>query len=119
MTKFYGVIGFGHTEETKPGVYDDVITEREYVGDIEMASRQQRDDAKVNNDSFVNNSISILPDAYATANIFAIRYISWAGALWIVSNVEIQSPRLLLRLGGVYNGPRPTAAAGASGDADT
>jgi hypothetical protein len=28
------------------------------------------------------------------------------GTLWTVSDVEVQSPRLLLRLGGVYNGPR-------------
>jgi hypothetical protein len=29
------------------------------------------------------------------------------GTLWTLSNVEVQSPRLVLRLGGVYNGPTP------------
>ena len=119
MTKFFGAIGFGTSEETAPGVWEDVITEINYVGDVERNTRQERDDAKVNSDIFVNNSISILPDAYANANFFAIRYISWMGKLWTVTDVEVQSPRLLLRLGGVYNGPRPTAPAGDPGNNNT
>jgi hypothetical protein len=63
----------------------------------------------VNNDLTVSNSISIIADAYANEHFFAIRYVDWAGALWTVSEIEIQSPRLILRLGGVYNGPRPEA----------
>jgi hypothetical protein len=53
----------------------------------------------------VNNSISILADAYAYEHFFAIRYIRWAGALWTVNSVEVQRPRLILEIGGEYNGP--------------
>jgi hypothetical protein len=45
-------------------------------------------------------------DAYANENFFAILYVEWMGALWTISEVEVQSPRLLLRLGKVYNGPK-------------
>lgn len=114
MTKFYGPIGFGETQETKPGVWEDVITERNYIGDILRNTRQLREGEKVNDDLAVSNSISILSDQYANEHFFAIRYILWAGTLWIVSDVEMQSPRLLLRLGGVYNGPRPAPAADAT-----
>lgn len=65
------------------------------------------DGQKVNDDLSVNNSISIVADAYAIENFFAMRYVQWMGILWIVSTVEVQSPRLLLTLGGVYNGPTP------------
>jgi hypothetical protein len=66
-----------------------------------------RDGEKINNDLSVNNVISVVADAYANENFFAIRYIRWAGTLWDVVDVSVESPRLLLRLGGVYNGPTP------------
>lgn len=107
MAKFHGKIGFGKNVERKPGIWEDVITEKPYFGDVQRTTRTiQEGQQTVNFDLSVNNSISILADAYASENFHAIRYIEWAGALWTVSNVEVQSPRLLLRLGGVYNGPR-------------
>lgn len=105
MAKFYGTIGFGESVEIRPGVWDDVIVERNYYGDIVRNSRQLTDNQEVNDNLSVQNSISIVADAYANEKFFAIRYIKWAGALWTVADVTVQSPRLTLRLGGVYNGP--------------
>lgn len=105
MAKFYGEIGYGETVETAPGVWEDQITERSYVGDVIRNARYLKEGEALNNDLSVGNSISIVADAYANDHFFAIRYIRWAGALWTVQMVEVQSPRLLLRLGGVYNGP--------------
>lgn len=109
MAKFSGKVGFGVPTETSPGVWQDVITERPYFGDVERNTRQLRDDQKVNSDVFVNNSISIVADAYANETFFAIRYVWWAGTCWAVSDVEVVSPRLIMRLGGVYNGPKAVA----------
>jgi hypothetical protein len=36
-----------------------------------------------------------------------MRYVEWAGVRWTVQDVEVQRPRLLLRLGEVYNGKSP------------
>jgi hypothetical protein len=105
MAKFYGAIGYGISTEIRPGVWEDVITEKNYRGEVERNTRTLLTGDKVNDDISVNNSISIVADAYANGNFFAIRYVRWAGALWTVSEVEVQSPRLILRLGGVYNGP--------------
>lgn len=105
MARFYGVIGFATSVETASGVWADVITEFPYFGDIVKSARKLDEGEKVNFDISLQNSISIVADAYASEHIFAMRYINWAGTLWIVSTVEVQSPRLLLRLGGVYNGP--------------
>ena len=106
MAKFSGVIGYGTTAETAPGVWQDVIVERKYYGDVVRNTRKLQEGEYLNNDITVGNSISIVADAYANEHFFAIRYIQWAGTLWTVSDVEVQSPRLLLRLGGVYNGPK-------------
>lgn len=105
MAKFFGKIGYGISTQTKPGVWEDVIVEQPYYGDVIRNSRGVREAEKVNNDLTVGNSISIVADAYANEHFFAIRYIEWAGTLWIVDDVVVESPRLILRLGGVYHGP--------------
>lgn len=110
MAKFFGKVGYGPTTvETAPGVWNDVITEVEYFGDVVRNVRKLQSGESVNDDLSVSNSISIVADAYANEHFFAIRYVKWMGALWEVSDVEVQSPRLLLKLGGVYNGPTPPA----------
>lgn len=109
MAKFFGKIGYGEAQETAPGVWEDVIVEYDYYGDVIRNTRKLSEGEYLNNDLSVGNSISIVADAYANEHFFAIRYIQWAGALWTVSDVEVQSPRLLLRLGGVYNGPTAPA----------
>jgi hypothetical protein len=104
--RFSGEIGYGEAVETSPGVYEDTITEKSYFGDVIRNTRKLQDTGqKVNDDISVQNSISIVADAYAGEHFFAIRYIRWMGALWKVTDVEVQSPRLLLRLGSKYNGP--------------
>lgn len=108
MNKFYGPIGYGETVEKRPGVSEEVITERNYYGDILRNTRRFDEGAEIIGDITTNNSISIVADAYALNHFFAIKYVEWAGVRWTVSLVEVQAPRLILRLGGVYNGPKPT-----------
>lgn len=110
MAKFYGEIGYGQTvESADDGVWKDVITERKAYGDVLRNSRTLKEGDKVNNDLSVGNSISIVADAYASQHFFAIKYLKWQGIRWIVTNVTVEEKRLVMRLGGVYNGPTPTA----------
>lgn len=111
MGRFYGEVGFGTSNvEVRPGVYEDVVIEKSYYGDVLRNTRQLENGDKINNDITVSNSISIVADDHANENIFAIRYLKWRGTRWFVSDVQVASPRLILRLGGVYNGPTPTQA---------
>lgn len=107
MNRFYGKVGYGVTVEIRPGVWEDQIHEFPYIGDVVRNSLKTREGQSVNNDLTVTNSISVVADAYANEHFFAIRYVEWAGAKWSVNEIEMQSPRLILRLGGVYNGPTP------------
>lgn len=107
MAKFSGKIGYSHTTETAPGVHEEIITERVYYGDIVQNRRLLQADDQVNPGVALGNSISIVADAYANENFFAIRYVDWAGVRWTAQDVEVQPPRLILRLGGVYNGLTP------------
>lgn len=105
MGKFFGAIGYAETKEVSPGVWKEHIAERNYYGDITRNTRRLESGEHVNDDINVNNAISIVADAFANQNFFAIRYVKWMGAAWKVTNVEVQRPRLLLTIGGVYNGP--------------
>lgn len=110
MARFYGKVGYGQTEDKGNGVHEDVITYRMYSGDVVRNTRRNDEGDKVNDDLSVSNSISIISDAYANEHFFAIRYVEWAGTKWKVLDVEVASPRLLLRLGGAYNGLEGDAA---------
>ncbi len=105
--KFHGEVGYGETVETPPGsgVFVDQITEFVYSGDVFRNTRRWSEGENLNKDLSVVNTISIIADQYANEHFFAIRYVNWMGQLWTVSDVEVQRPRLILRLGEVYNGP--------------
>ena len=106
--KFFGKVGYGQTVDRQNGIWEDEIIERKLYGDVVRNTRRLVSGDEVNSDLSTGNSISVVADTYANEHIFAIRYVEWAGALWTVTDVEVQSPRLILRLGGVYNGPTPT-----------
>lgn len=104
MAKFFGVIGFAETVETKPGVWKEQITEREYYGDVLQNTRRLQTSGQVNDNIDISNRISILADPFAYQNFHSMRYIAFMGANWKVSSVDIQYPRLILTIGGLYNG---------------
>lgn len=109
MARFSGKIGFGIQTEDPPGSgsYDDSIIERAYFGDVVTDSVKTQTEMKVNSDLTIGNSFSVVADPYAHEHLFAIRYIEWSGVLWTVVDAKVLSPRLLIRVGGVYSGPTP------------
>jgi hypothetical protein len=104
MAKWYGTIGYAVTEEVKPGVWKEQITEREYFGDVIKNTRRLQSASQLNDDINISNEISIVADPFANENFHAMRYVEIMGAKWKISNVEVQFPRLLLTIGGLYNG---------------
>lgn len=101
--KWYGSIGFAELKETTPGVWTPQITERNYRGDLVRNTRRLQSTDQVNDDININNQISIVADPYANMNFHTIKYATFMGTKWKVSDVEVQYPRLILSLGGVYN----------------
>jgi hypothetical protein len=104
MAKFYGPIGYGKSEKTAPGVFKEVITERNYYGDIIRNTRNLQTANQVNDNINVANEISIIADPFANENFHLIRYVKYMGEKWKVTKVEVLYPRLLLTMGGIYNG---------------
>lgn len=103
-TKFYGVVAYAITEEVIPGKWKERIVEKQYRGDITRVSRRLQSADKVNDDIRINNEIRILADAFAYQNFQNIRYVVWMGTKWKVESVTVDRPRLVLDIGGEYNG---------------
>lgn len=104
MAKFYGKIGYAQTVETVPGVWQEQITERDYFGDLIRNTRTAQSSNQLNDNINISNEISILADPFANQNFHLMRYVEYMGAKWKITNVEVQYPRLILTVGGVYNG---------------
>lgn len=104
MSKYYGKVGYAVTSETAPGVWKNSIVEKAYYGDIMKYATKWQNSGGVNDDLNVSNTISILADAFAYQNFSSIKYIEWMGVKWKVTQIEVQRPRLLLSIGGEWNG---------------
>lgn len=104
MAKFYGIIGYVITQETNPGVWEEQTTERMYYGELIRNTRKLQTADKLNDNINVANEISILADPFASKNFHSMRYVEFMGAKWKITSVEVQYPRLILSIGGIYNG---------------
>lgn len=105
MAKYYGKIGYAMSAETSPGIWTDSITERQYYGDLVRNTTSKWEKGEGLNDNLViTNSISIVADPFAYQHFHCMKYIQFAGQLWKITSVEVQRPRLILTLGGLYNG---------------
>lgn len=111
--KWHGKIGFVTTEETAPGVWmENVVKERPYYGDIIQNTRRWDNQSdKVNSDIRVNAKISIVADDATLLSIPQMRYVTYMGAVWSISEIDpSERPRVVLTLGGLYNGEQANTA---------
>lgn len=104
MAKFHGNIGFVRAEETAPGVFREVPTEYTYYGDVLRESRNFEKGEQVNDNLVLHNRFSIVADKLALQSSQYMKYVIWEGTYWQIISVEILRPRIILTVGGVYNG---------------
>ena len=103
MAKYFGEIGFSMTPETKPGVWTEEITTRNYSGDVIRQSYRWQNSQNINDDLNISNRISIVMDNFAVENVGAMKYATFMNSKWKIAEVEVEYPRLILSLGGLYN----------------
>lgn len=103
MAKFYGNIGYTATVEVEPGLWEEQIIERPYYGDLTRNTSRFQSSGGVNDNITVSNNISVIADPYANENFQYMRYVEFMGTKWKITNAEVQYPRILLTVGGVYH----------------
>ena len=104
MAKYYGQIGYATVEETSPGVWVEEITERNYYGDVVRNRVNVQQGTTVNAGVTISKQISIIADPFAFENFTNMRYITYLNQKWSITGVDVEYPRLILTIGGVYNG---------------
>lgn len=116
MAKYSGIIGYCITSETNPGVWEEKWVTRKVYGDLIRNTRQLESANRINDNVRLSNQISFVADPFACQNFHSIRYATYMGTKWEVSMVDVQTPRLVLTLGGVYNGPTEDGTTDDSGE---
>lgn len=107
MAKFYGPVGFITTQEVRPGVFIEAPEERNYVCEVLRRSLRYENGLSINDNIKSSNRISIVADPYAHQNSYKIKYVKWREDYLEVTDIDSsQYPRLILSLGGLYNGEK-------------
>ncbi len=105
MAKFYGAIGYAVPVEKRPGIWGHDIVEHSAYGDvIDTMTFPSTSSDSVNDDLNIEKRISIVADPYAYQNCHRMKYVEYLGAKWKIKSVKPAYPRLILNVGGVYNG---------------
>lgn len=107
MAKFHGDIGFVETREDPPesSKYKEFDTRRPYSGELVRNTRGVQPGGNLVNDNVtISNQISIIADEFANDNLYSIRYVVFHGKKWKITNVDVQRPRFIITIGGLYHG---------------
>lgn len=105
MARFFGKVGYAVEEEKRPGVWiNNQIREVDYIGDVVNVRYKHNTSDKITDDLGVTDEISILADEFAFEHCSNIKYVWYIGARWKVTSVKVRRPRIILQLGGIYNG---------------
>lgn len=103
-------VGFGVSKERMEdgkgtGVWDNTVIEKTYYPEVlkEYATRPMS--SQVVPDLHLSNRFSIIADPYARQNYGSALYVLYRGVRWSIDSIEVAYPRLILSIGGVYNGP--------------
>lgn len=106
MAKYFGNVGYRETVETDPGIWEEVITPHPYYGDVikNYVRYTFGEHTTTIKTPECSDSISIVADPYAFEHFHNMVYATYMGTKWTITNVDVQYPRLILNLGGVYNG---------------
>ena len=105
MAKWFGKVGYSETVETAPGVWTPQDVIHEYQGDVIKGNTRWSGNPESTNDNLtITSQISIVADPFAIEKFHSMKWIEFMGTKWKIVTVDPQFPRLLLTLGGVWNG---------------
>ena len=102
MARWYGEVGYKETVETSPGIWEETIVKKNYIGDMDSLSRSMRNSGGINDDIEISMDVNFVADPYALSHFSNIRYVEYMGVKWKVRKVDVKYPRLFLSLGEEY-----------------
>lgn len=97
-------MGYRTTVENTPGVWVSTIEEKKCRADVLRISSRSTSTDSINSGIMLSNQFSIISSSNDMNNISNLLYIEYMGTRWRVSYVEFKYPRMIVNVGGVYNG---------------
>lgn len=109
MARFSGMVGYAQSlpDPEFPSVYVDTVVERKRYGDVIREHSKWQPNQNLNDDLEITNRVSIVADKFSLENMGNMKYITMYGQRWSIKSVTVEHPRLIVYLGGLYNGPTP------------
>lgn len=106
MSRWSGKIGFVDEKETSvdSGIFEPVPIEKQHYGTILRETKKYQGGYAVNDNVVVTNRISFVCSQYSIDNVHNIKYAEFNGRMIKVKSYNIERPRIILTLGGVWNG---------------
>ena len=101
--RFSGNIGIARgPQETSAGIYQEQFDEIDVKGTMRRSSARWPN--MKSNEVRAKHILSIIPPESSTVDINEVVYVWWKGRRWSVIDIGAEPPRILLSLGGLYNG---------------
>lgn len=110
--KYSGLLGIAEQVEVSPGVWDEIITEQEVIGDMEQRSETLEGGDSVLPRYATTTSVSLLALGVGPRDNSNLRYLTHAGKEWAIATITDEPPKIVLYFGEEYNGPLADRTAG-------
>ena len=113
MTKFVGTLGVVKSQVEKiidgvpSGIFEDQVEDYLVAGDILQHTHRNDGSDKVNGEVTLQNRFSIYPPASLLEEMNqpnTALYLKVFGGCWKVTQFQVSPPRLILTVGGKYDG---------------
>lgn len=108
--RYSGKFGYGQNVETSPGIWEDVVTERDHLGVVVQSTEAFSVANSVLPQYRTTTSVSVLSDGVLKESYTDLIYVTYKGERWSIGSIVEEWPKLTIHIGEVYNGPVPEPA---------
>lgn len=103
MAKYSGLIGFKEDQKVVDGIVSSGYKEVKLKGDVLSNVRTFQESQKKYDNISIGNSLSLVASEYAFNNCSRMRYAVYAGQKWKIESIEVKRPRIIVKLGDIWN----------------
>lgn len=105
--RWSGLLGFTTEVEVSKGRFEDVVTERPAMGEIETRTGTFTIGNQVLTETGTSTSVSVLLGSVERVDFSSLVYVKHRGKRYVPSSIVEDIPRVVIYFGEEYNGPKP------------
>lgn len=105
--RWSGHLGFSTEAEVSKGRFEDVVTERPAMGEIETRTDTFTIGDQVLTKAGTSTSVSVLFGSVERVDLSNLVYIKHRGKFYVPSSIVEDIPRVVIYFWEEYNGPKP------------